>query len=354
MLLLSLVLLFLSAAAVQSAMPSFPLNNTAVAGLRIPAIGIGTGAYRYCQNVGYGGYPECFDESAGCGEYTERSVVSWLSMGGWRLDCANSYGNSRAVGRAMKASGVARKDIFITEKVGPPPSVALGYNDTLVQVTELLRDLQTDYIDLILMHEPVQAIPQSSDPYCNQGSPMYSERDCRLSTWRALLKVFKDGKALSVGVSNWNITHLQEVKDAGLPMPAVNQCPFNYYHSSAQQALREYCEANGVLFHGYAPLGAPDVFTYPFQGTGMAYIQLQDPTVLKIAAAHGVSAAQVLIHWQYRLGLPINVRSQNVEHMKENLAAYSFTLSDDEIRTLNSGPQAVHFNAQPTFRPVRA
>jgi len=115
---------------------------------------------------------------------------------------------------------------------------------------------------------------------------MYSERECRLNTWRALLRVFNEGRARSIGVSNWNITHLQEVKEAGLPMPSINQCPFNYYHSSVQQELRDYCAANGILFHGYSALGAPDNFIYPTQGTQLSYIQLVDPTILKIAAAH--------------------------------------------------------------------
>ena len=209
------------------------------------------------------------DESNGCGMYTERTVLTWLKLGGRRLDCANSYGSQKAVGRAMKASGIDRKDIFITQKVGPPPSVPLGYADTMIQMDQMLRDMQTDYVDLLLIHQRVQDIPQAADPYCNKGSPVYSERDCRLSTWRALLDIFKQGKALSVGVSNWNIADLQEIEDAGLPMPAVNQVPFNLYHSSKQQAMREYCASKGILFHGYSALGAPDVFTFPFNNTGM-------------------------------------------------------------------------------------
>ena len=187
------------------------------------------------------------DENAGCGEYTERTVISWLTLGGRRLDCANSYGNSKAVGRAMKLSNVPRSAIFVTEKVGPPPNVSMGYADTLVQVDQLLRDLQTDYMDLLLVHEPVGDIPQSADPYCRVGSPVYTEKACRLGTWRAMVRVWQEGKALAIGVSNWNTTHLQEIVDAGLPLPSVNQCPFNLYHSSAQQELRDYCKAHNIL-----------------------------------------------------------------------------------------------------------
>jgi len=268
-------------------------------------------------------------------------------LGGRRLDCANSYGNTKSVGRAILTSGIPRSQIFITEKIGPPPSVALGYNDTLIQVAQILRDLQTDYIDLVLIHEPVGSINQSSDPSCRHGSPRYSDKDCRLSTWRALLSLFNAGVLRSIGVSNYNITHLQEIVDAGLPLPAVNQCPFNYYHSSTQQALRDYCAAHNILFHGYSALGAPDEFVYNTAGTGMAYIQLEDPNVIKIAENHQVSPAQVLIQWQYSLGMPINVRSQNLGHMTENLNSYSFKLTDDEIKTLNSGPQAVNFQTKP-------
>jgi len=169
-----------------------------------------------------------------------------------------------------------------------------------------------------------------------------------------MVQVFKEGKALSIGVSNYNTTHLQEIVDAGLPLPAVNQCPFNYYHSSVQQELRDYCAAHGILFHGYSALGAPDNFVYNTAGTGLSYIQLADPTVLKIAQAHSVTAAQVLIQWEYALGMPQNARSQNSSHMIENLASYSFTLSQDEIQTLNSGPQAVKFGSQPNRRPVKS
>jgi len=349
-----LVLMTLSGlvmAAPSAPVPCFPLNNTAVPGVCIPAIGVGTGAYKYCPNGGYGGWPECMDEAAGCGEYTERTVISWLTLGGRRLDCANAYGNTKAVGRAILASSIPRSEIFITEKVGPPPSVSLGYNDTLIQVTELLRDLQTPYIDLLLIHEPVNDIPQSMDPYCREGSPVYTESACRVSTWKAMLKVFNDGQALAVGVSNWNITHLQDLVDAGLPLPSVNQCPFNYYHSSVQQELIDFCRANGILFHGYSAFGAPDVFVYPINGTGMSFIQLEDPTLKKIASAHDVTVPQVLLQWQYSVGIPNNARSQNPQHMIDNLNSYSFTLTADEIKVLNSGPQAMTYMNNPFPKP---
>ena len=197
--------------------------------------------------------------------------------------------------RAIRASGVDRADIFITQKVGPPPGVPLGYADTLVQMDQMLRDMQTEYVDLLLVHQRVQDIPQSADPYCNQGSPVYSERECRLSTWRAMLLLFEQGKALSVGVSNWNIADLQEIEDAGLPMPAVNQVPFNLYHSSAQQKMRDYCAAKGVLFHGYSGLGAPDVFTFPSNNTGMVRALRAEQRTVRHSLVLAVATAVVSV-----------------------------------------------------------
>jgi len=154
-----------------------------------------------------------------------------------------------------------------------------------------------------------------------------------------MLQIFNTGGAKAIGVSNYNTTHLQEIVDAGLPLPALNQCPFHLYRSSTHQQLRDYCKAHGILFSGYSPLGVPDYHTFPIQNTGMAFTPMQDPSVLKIAQAHGMTPAQVLIQWQYANGIPVNPRSQNIDHMKENLNAYSYTLTADEINLLNGAPQ---------------
>ena len=205
--------------------------------------------------MGYGGYPECFDDASGCDIYSARTLLSWLELGGRRLDTANTYGSDRSIGRAMAQSGVPRKEIFILSKIGPGQfDLPLGYNDTLVQFRQILRDLQTDYVDLLLIHWPTQVVPQSMDPNCRQG-PHYDERLCRLNTWRAMLEIFDSGKALSVGVSNFNITHLEEIANAGLRLPSVNQCPFHLYRSSSQQRLRDYCRGHNITFWGYSPLG---------------------------------------------------------------------------------------------------
>ena len=97
------------------------------------------------------------------------------------------------------------------------------------------------------------------------GSASYDEAQCRLSTWRALVSIWQSGGAKSIGVSNYNSSQLQEIADAGLPMPAVVQNPFNIGHSSAEMSTLAYCNAHNITFNGYSPFGVPDHKTYVHQ-----------------------------------------------------------------------------------------
>jgi len=319
--------------------PYFTLNNTARSDLKMPAVGLGLGAYAFNDAVGYGGWPECLKDSNGCGPYTVRAVREWIALGGRRLDTANTYGNDRSIGEAIRGSRVDRKELFILSKVGPGQfDLPLGYADTLAQFEQVLRDLGTSYVDLLLIHWPTQTITQSQDPFCRTGHPLQNDTRCRLSTWRAMLEIYNSGRALAVGVSNWSIQQLQEMINAKVPLPAYNQCPFNLYTSSIQQELRDFCTKNNIKFGGYSPLGVPDWKAYP-SNSGMSTTQLEDPRVAKIAAAHNKTAAQVLLQWQYALGIPTNPRSQNAKHMQQNLDSYSFTLTSDDMNALMAAPQ---------------
>jgi len=208
----------------------------------------------------------------------------------------------------------------------------------LIQFRQILDSTGLDYVDMLLIHWPTQVIPQSSDAACRNGS-MYNEKTCRRNTWRAMLDNFDRGQAKAVGVSNFNITHLQEIIDAGLRLPSYNQCPFHLYRSTTQQALRDFCTAHNITFGGYSPLGVPDWFIFPEKGTGMSWTPMEDPLVQRIAQAHNRTAAQVFLQWHWAIGIPTNPRSQNAAHMRDNLNSYDFTLSDAEVKQLSSAPQ---------------
>lgn len=171
-----------------------------------------------------------------------RSSARRITIGGRRIDNADTYHNQLPVGVATKWSGVPREQLFVTSKVGSP--LPMGHNDTLAQFAGIQAAGGWAHVDLLLIHwfscagTPVGpgTCPQSTstDPPCQFGRPTYNERECRLQTWRALLAIFASGGARAVGVSNFNSTHLQEIADAGLPLPAVNQIPFNIYVSAVR------------------------------------------------------------------------------------------------------------------------
>lgn len=342
-LVLSCGLLF--ASALGGPVPNVALHNAALPGLLMPATGLGTG--------GYGGNPavpapECWSIPAGCGATVTAAVEAYLGLGGRRIDSADSYQNGAAVGAGIAASGVPREELFILSKVGP--SNPLGYNDTFVQFQNITTDLDTSYVDALLIHWPWpsasqgnvsnQTIPgESSDVYCNQSSAVYDARQCRLNTWSALVDIFNAGGARSIGVSNYNVTHLEEIKAAGMPLPSIIQSPFHLYRSSSQMDVASWAWRNGVTFLGYSPFGVPDYHPFPTPLFPAAN-QLEHPDVLAYAAKYNVTPAQVLVQWQWQLGIPVNPRTLNPAHMAENLNAYGlFSLNLTEMGVLSGQTQ---------------
>ena len=210
--------LALTAAAPPTAVPTVSLSNAAAPGMRMPATGMGTGcAIGGCKFAA----PQPFASL--------NMSKQWLSIGGRRFDSADSYGVEPGIGLAVKESGISRAEIFITSKTGPGGLAwPLGFNETLDQAKQIVANCSSPYVDLLLIHWPTNYGPCSyhgpkpsiptTDPKCNTALKTYSAKGCRLSTWRAMLQVWKSGLAKAVGVSNFNTTHLQEIADAGLEM----------------------------------------------------------------------------------------------------------------------------------------
>jgi len=352
-----------AAAAAIPAVPSIVLKNTAQAGVSMPFIGLGTGGYS-SKDIGDGAYPECWIGTGGatgggtgtCGGYVQKAVTAWLSAGGRRIDAANSYQDQVDVGQAMNAyiasSGTPRSDIFLLSKIGP--SHPLGGADAKAQFAGILNEMQVDYVDLLLIHWPWDSaskgnvtnnVTTSSVPLCNHTSALFDERLCRLDTWQGMLDIFATGQARAVGVSNFNVSHFEEIAAAGMPLPALTQNPFHLYRSATQTDIINYANKNGITFLGYSPFGVPDYHNYTFPGCPAAN-QLEHAYVQQLGAKYGATPAQVLIQWQFQLGIPINPRSMNAQHMADNLNAYSLFaaaggLNQTEMDNLSSQPQDI-------------
>lgn len=134
----------------------------------------------------------------------------------------------------------------------------MGYEDTLSQYANILQQMNTPYTDIVLNHWPTSTASPTVDPACDPQKPTYNEKQCRLNTWRAYVDIFNNGTALSIGVANYNSSHIQEIIDAGMPLPAVNQIPIHLYTYAAQKDTIAFCQKLNITVLAYSPFGIPD------------------------------------------------------------------------------------------------
>ena len=296
--------------------PSVTLMNAAKPGLKMPVAGIGTWGYVHVPGTGIPG--EVWNDTV-----AEKVIKEWLALGGRRIDGSLGYLDQVGVGNAVKASGIPREEIFMTSKV----SLA-GYNETFTQMDQILGDLQMNYVDLLLIHFP-KVEPINTDPACKEDLPSW--RGCRQSVWKALEKLFNDGKALAIGVSNFEQKHLEDIIMMNSTVPSVNQVEYRpYWH---EDDLVQYCKSNNIVFNSYAPLGTPDWAPTRHHWNGTI---LELSLIQSIAKAHDCTAAQVLQRWEWQQGIVVNPRTLNSDHMKENLNFFDFELSDTEMKQIST------------------
>ncbi|KAK1922820.1 putative glycerol dehydrogenase [Papiliotrema laurentii] len=269
----------------------FTLNN----GVKIPAVGLGTW-------------------QAKPGEV--RDAVSHALKTGYRhLDCALIYQNEAEVGQGIKDSGVDRKDIFITSKVWNThqPNVAEG-------LAETLKALGTDYLDLYLVHWPVRLVPNESSrllPVNPDGSRSVDRDWDQSKTWKQMEEIYASGKVKAIGVSNWSIPYLEDLKKTWKVVPAVNQVELHPYNP--QHKLKAWCENEGILLESYCPLGSTNS---PL---------LSDPELASIAKKHNVSVATILISYQVNRGCIVLPKSVTAQRITDNLKVIELEKSDMEV-----------------------
>jgi 2,5-diketo-D-gluconate reductase A len=242
-------------------------------------------------------------------------VATALDAGYRLIDTAKLYGNEEGVGRAIRDSGLAREDVFVTTKVW---NADHGYDATLRAFDESQKLLGLDVVDLYLIHWPT---PQ---------------RDLYVDTWKALERLYADGRVRAIGVSNFNVPHLQRLLDETTVVPTVNQ--IELHPGFAQDDLRAFHERHGIVTESWSPLG---------RGHGL----LDNPAVTSIADAHGKTPAQVVLRWHLQLGCAVIPKSTHAERIRENFDVFDVELSDDDMAALSAisepgriGPDPDEFN----------
>lgn len=234
-------------------------------------------------------------------------AVTFALEAGYRLiDTAAIYGNETEVGQAIKESVVPRSEIFLTTKVWNDDQ---GYETTLQAMDASLQKLQTDYVDLYLVHWP----------YFNRDREEGS-LEKRRDTWKAMEEIVASGKAKAIGVSNYLVEHLEEMKTYATVFPAVNQIevhPFWY-----RKELLDYCQSRDIVVENYSPLSR-----------GM---KLMDPRITAIAKQHGKSNAQILLRWGLQHDCVVIPKSVHQERIEENIAVFDFALSNEDMAALDA------------------
>ena len=242
------------------------------------------------------------------------AVKAALDAGYRHIDCAPVYRNEREVGETLASSGVPRQELFITSKCWNDRRRPQDVRDAL---DKTLRDLQTDYLDLYLIHWPV---------VWQKNSVMKPDRSASIrECWETLEALVDEGKCRHIGVSNFKQSEIDELLGYARIAPAVNQ--IELHPRLPQTSLVEYCKAKGIVVTAYSPLGRGDV-----KKAGL----LSSPVVERIAKDKGVSPAAVLLRWNMQRGVVVIPKSSNPMRVQQNVQQpWSFVLSQDEVAALD-------------------
>ena len=220
----------------------------------------------------------------------EASVLSALQCGYRLIDTANAYVNEKAVGRTMKRSGLNREEIFLETKLWP------SFYEQDDAVDKTLARLDTDYIDLLLIHQPAGNY---------------------IAGYRQMEKAYKEGKARAIGLSNFNEAQIREILEICEVKPSVLQSEVHPY--SQEQALKQFLAQEGMVIQAWYPLGHGDKAL------------INEPLFTELAQKYGKSNAQIILRWHIQDGNIVIPGSKNAEHIRDNFDLFDFRLTEEEM-----------------------
>ncbi|MFC9599086.1 aldo/keto reductase [Peribacillus butanolivorans] len=242
------------------------------------------------------------------GSETVESVKKAIEVGYRSIDTAAIYENEEGVGQAIRESGISREELFITSKVW---NTDQGYETTLQAFDDSLKRLGLEYLDLYLIHWP--------------GKDKY------LETWKALEKLYNEGKVKSIGVSNFHVHHLEKLLENSEIKPVVNQ--IELHPLLTQVEIRDYCEKHDIKVEAWSPLGRGSL--------------IEEPTINHIAKKHGKSSAQVLIRWHLQHEIVVIPKSITPSRIEENAQVFDFSLSLNEMNQIDALNKNERFGSNP-------
>ena len=227
-------------------------------------------------------------------------AVKWALEAGYRhIDTAKIYNNEAAVGRGVKESGLPREKVFITTKLW---NEDMRVGRQMEAFEESLKALNTDYVDLYLIHWAVE--------------------DVYIPSWKVLEQIYKDGRAKAIGVCNFQQHHLEKLMDVATVKPAINQ--FECHPFLSQEPLVAFCENEGIACEAWGPLG----------GKGSPLVS--NPELVAIGIKYGKTAAQVILRWHIQRGVIVLPKSVHQERIIANSQIFDFSLSDADMQSISA------------------
>lgn len=247
----------------------------------------------YIPSIGFG-------TSLITGDACIEVIKKAIEVGYRHIDTASAYKNELEIGQAIRKSNVNREELFITSKVWKD---SMGYENTLQSFDNTLKNLNLEYVDLFLIHWP-----KNNDDKLN------------IETWKALEKIYKEGKAKNIGVSNFLKQHLEIILNNSDIIPAVNQIEF--HPGLIRKETIDFCKANNIVLEAWAPLGKGKM--------------LDNGTLVNIARRYNKSVAQLCLKWCLQNEVIPLPKSEKKERMRQNLDLFNFEISEEDMNIINN------------------